>query len=128
MNIRKQVLYADDDPDDRDIMMQLFREYPELDLHTFNDGVDLIAHLLQQSNQVGLIILDHNMPVFTGKATLQRIRLLRPDLQIPVILLSTTISPVLDAETAALGGISFKKQSSFAEIREGLKKMVQYCE
>ncbi|TCJ14536.1 response regulator [Flaviaesturariibacter flavus] len=128
MNIRKQVLYADDDPDDQDIMKQLFLEYPELDLHTFGDGIDLIAHLLQQKSQVGLVILDHDMPAFSGKETLQRIRLLLPDIELPVILYTTTLSPVLDAQTAALGGISFKRPTSFSETRENLKKMVQYCE
>ncbi|TCJ17704.1 response regulator [Flaviaesturariibacter flavus] len=128
MNIRKQVLYADDDPDDQDIMKQLFLEYPEYDLHTFGDGTDLIEHLLKFPHLVCLVILDHNMPLLSGREALQRIRLLLPDNPLPAILYTTTISPLLDAEASGLGAVPFKKPTSFSEIRESLKKMVQYCE
>lgn len=128
MNTRKLVLYADDDLDDLDMMQVMLREYPQYDLHCFPDANALLEFLRERSGNVGLVVLDHNMPLLSGRETLQRIRILFPGLEIPVIVFSTTISPLLDEEICALGGISIQKPKSFLEFNERIRIMMQYCE
>ena len=74
---RVVVLYADDDPDDREMLRTAFLPYTLLELRTFIDGLDLLSYVswLAEKNIIpGLILLDINMPMLGAWQVLQRLR------------------------------------------------------
>jgi len=96
--VSKTILYVDDDPDD----LAMFRQAVEnLGTHyrivEAFDGVHALA-LLQQMEQSGalpsLIVLDINMPRMDGKQTLVAIQGKSQLASIPIVLYSTSSSPL----------------------------------
>ena len=93
------ILMADDDPDDRNMTREAFRESRLAnDLRFVEDGVELMDFLRHtgkytdpvQAPRPGLILLDLNMPKKDGREALAEIKT-DPKLQsIPVIVLTTS--------------------------------------
>jgi CheY-like chemotaxis protein len=91
------VLYADDDPDDIELVSQAFAEYSQnVELITFPDGIELLSHI----DRIGrfeprpcLAIIDINMPRIDGKETLRRLRKIDGFSDMPVVLFSTSTMP-----------------------------------
>jgi CheY-like chemotaxis protein len=96
---RFTVLMAEDDPDDRLILEEAFRELgTSWDLRFVEDGEELMHYLLRSakytdgklSPRPGLILLDLNMPMKDGLQALIEIKA-DPDLQeIPVAIWTTS--------------------------------------
>lgn len=105
--IRKKILLAEDDPDDRDIMMGILSEREDIDvIRSVSTGVELIAFLeyLSQDQQLpDLIILDHNMPRMTGKETLKLLKASNRYKSIPVVVFTTDSSTVFVRECMSIG-------------------------
>jgi CheY-like chemotaxis protein len=91
------VLYADDDPDDRELISTGFVPYAEfIDVETFENGSDLLSYINSLSPQNGipcLIILDINMPLLNGLQTLKLIREQEGFESTPIVLFTTYASP-----------------------------------
>ena len=93
------ILMAEDDPDDRLLTAQAFRNQSiASDLHFVEDGEELLDYLHHRgkfiaknsSPRPGLILLDLNMPRKDGREALAEIKA-DPDLKsIPVIVLTTS--------------------------------------
>lgn len=92
------VLYADDDPDDIELVEEAFRRYTSnVDVITFADGSQALSYLrnLTEADPLPcLIILDINMPVINGKDVLVRLRQMELFHDIPVVLFTTSSMPV----------------------------------
>jgi CheY-like chemotaxis protein len=96
---RITILMAEDDPDDRFLTQEAFREAHLVnDLHFVDDGEDLMDYLYQRGKYTnlekyprpGLILLDLNMPRKDGRQALEEIKA-DPDLHmIPVVVLTTS--------------------------------------
>jgi CheY-like chemotaxis protein len=90
----KIVLYADDDPDDRELMGSILSELdPSIKLVLANDGQALILQLQALNNRgacPSLIILDMNMPLMTGGETLKLLKRSKVWRDIPVTLFTTS--------------------------------------
>ncbi len=74
----KIVLCADDDPDDRELLVVAINELaPSYKVLTALNGEDVLGKLAEL-NSIGhnpcLVILDMNMPVMDGKETLERLK------------------------------------------------------
>jgi CheY-like chemotaxis protein len=80
--------------------------------------------LLQHSINPDFIFLDIHMPLMDGRAALKEIRKLKRLATVPVIIYSSVI-PTAEMESfKELGATNFlKKQNSFAELCEELKKL-----
>ncbi len=91
------VLYADDDPDDIQLLSEAFEVYSnDLELMTFTDGIELLRFIeTVDPFHVApcLFILDINMPLLNGKETLRRLRRLDSFADVPVVLFSTSSLP-----------------------------------
>jgi len=91
------VLYADDDPDDIELVSEAFQDYsPNVELMTFPDGIELLNFIETIDpfhTSPCLFILDINMPRLNGKETLRRLRRIESFADIPAVLFSTSSLP-----------------------------------
>ena len=99
------ILFADDDPDDRDLFCKAIAEVdPDIICHMFQDGNDLMKYLNDPANELpDYIFLDLRMPKMNGRKCLEAIRADERLKQIPVIIY-TTSDDVEDSKNLAESG------------------------
>jgi CheY-like chemotaxis protein len=93
--VNKQVLYADDDADDRSWISEACQSIgANLTIHFVENGRELLAYLqtLAVHEYPSLIILDLNMPKLDGRSTLQLLKANPLYSHIPVAIVSTSSS------------------------------------
>jgi CheY-like chemotaxis protein len=92
------VFYADDDPDDLQLVQDSFAQYARnVEVITATDGSQALSYLDSLTDldpTPCLIILDVNMPVFDGKQVLARLRQMDRFQQVPVVLFTTSSQPM----------------------------------
>lgn len=97
------VFYADDDTDDLELVQEAFGKYTNnVEVVTARDGVQALSYLQSLGEYASapcLIILDINMPLLNGKDVLRKIKDIPPLSSVPVVLFTTSSSP-LDKEFA----------------------------
>jgi CheY-like chemotaxis protein len=130
------ILMAEDDPDDRLLCYEAFREARLANqLFFVEDGEELIEFLHQKGKysnpekapRPGLILLDLNMPKKDGREALQDIKADRTLRRIPVIVLTTSKSEEDIARSYDLGVSGYiTKPSQFNELVEVMKTIGQY--
>jgi CheY-like chemotaxis protein len=87
----KMVFFADDDMDDRKLVVEAFKEQTgELEWHFMENGEQLLNNLKANQHYPNLILLDLNMPVMGGLDVLIEIRKDKNLMQIPIIIFSTS--------------------------------------
>jgi len=103
VTLKNIVFYADDDADDLELVQDAFDRYSNnVKVVTAKDGVQALSYLQSLNEQAitpCLIILDINMPMLNGRDVLRRIKEIPPLASIPVVLFTTSSSP-LDKEFA----------------------------
>src|SRR5262245_42926589 len=91
------VFYADDDPDDLELVQDAFSRYArDVEVLTAKDGSQALSYLQslgQEDPKPCLIILDINMPLINGKDVLKKIRTLDYFETVPVVLFTTSSMP-----------------------------------
>lgn len=101
------VLYADDDPDDVELVQESFSRYSDhIQLTCFSDGQELLHYIksIDSSDPMPcLIILDINMPKVDGKETLMHLKKTNGFSSIPIVLFTTSSLPT-DVEFAKRHG------------------------
>jgi CheY-like chemotaxis protein len=125
------VLYADDDPDDRDLLTDAFAEFSSvIDLITFDDSLSLLRYL----NNLGplqpqpcLIILDVNMPGLDGKKALKEIRAMNEFKEVPVVMFTTSTLPSEAAFANAYGAGFVTKPLHNKQIHHILQQLIDHC-
>jgi len=106
--MRKRVLLADDDVDDVLLFKEVFSDLPsdEYELITVDHGEAVMTFLDDTSDDTRLphlIILDQNMPLMTGKETLEKLKASARYNAIPVVVYSTYNDKSFIEECSALG-------------------------
>ena len=90
------VVYADDDPDDIELVKEAFEQYAfNVKLEIFSDGLTALSYLHNLSvvdAMPCLIILDINMPGINGKDCLKKIRQIDHFNEVPVVLFTASVS------------------------------------
>lgn len=128
MQIKNYILYADDDVDDREMMEELFASQSDYLLLTFNDGEALINHLDQVNKErICLVVLDMNMPLLDGMKTLQQIRNDSQFLNLPVIMYTTSSSPVDKTLANKLNAEVVIKPVTHNQLRVVAARMLEHC-
>jgi CheY-like chemotaxis protein len=125
--MNKLILLAEDDQDDRAIFEEVFQELnnPNIRLFSVEDGIDVVNHLKDISNEADLphlFILDQNMPKMTGKATLAYLKSNKRFKNIPVVIYSTYPDSTLIAEFINLGA---EQVVAKPDSYEGFKDMIR---
>lgn len=130
------VLLAEDDPDDRMLALDAFRQNRLGDsLEFVEDGEELIDFLRRKGKYAGLagsplpalILLDLNMPRMDGREALREIKA-DPDLRrIPIVVLTTSRQQEDVYRAYDLGVNSFiTKPTSFESLVEVVAALVDY--
>jgi two-component system response regulator len=93
------ILYADDDPEDRMLVRDAWKESRIAnELHFVEDGVELLEYLrrqgkfeyLKDADLPGMILLDLNMPKMDGREALQEMKSDARLRAIPTVILTTS--------------------------------------
>jgi len=115
----EKVFIVDDDPDDRQIIMQAFVEnHSQFGCLFFENAGQLLNSMNTEGNELpNLILLDLNMPGITGLQALKEIRQNKKFAQIPVIVLTTSKLKKDRVSSYELGASCFlTKPDSFSKL------------
>lgn len=97
MTSRHTILYAEDDLDDLFMVKKAFEKHDHIEvIHATNgeDAFQRLLKMLEQGIKPCLVILDINMPVLNGRDALTKIKSISNFKDIPMVLFSTSSSPV----------------------------------
>ncbi|EMN49138.1 response regulator receiver domain protein [Leptospira interrogans str. L1207] len=130
------ILVAEDDPDDRLLMKDGFRENNLANpLHFVKDGEELFEFLQNEGEysdilkypKPGIILLDLNMPRMDGREALKTIKSIPELKKIPVIVLTTSREEEDMFKTYDLGANSFiRKPVEFEAFLETIRAFGKY--
>ena len=113
------IFIVDDDPDDRQIILDAFLENsPQIDYVFIENAETLLENLYSdESEYPALILLDLNMPGMLGLQALKEIRSNKKFSQIPIIVLTTSTLNQDRKTSYELGASCFlRKPDSFGEL------------
>lgn len=130
------LLLADDDPDDRLLVGDALEEgRVEVDLHSVEDGAELLDYLQQRGKYAdpgaapkpGLILLDLKMPRKDGHQVLEEIKSIPGFRRIPVVVLTTSNTEEDILRAYDLGANSYiVKPADFRLLVEAMKTLERY--
>ena len=132
MNHSSIILIGEDDIDDQEILLDIFKDFNEtIELHFVNNGKQLIKYL----NEIGeralpcLILLDYNMPELNGEEILKRININDRFINIPKIVWSTSNSNDYRERCIDAGAVEyFVKPSTIQSLKDTLLHIISFCE
>lgn len=103
--MQRYILIIDDDYEDRGILKDCFTTLGlDASVRFIEDGLSLIKHLSADNNQnIGLIVLDLNMPKLNGTETLRAIKNIPAAHNVPVIIFSTSVNEIEKKNCMELG-------------------------
>jgi CheY-like chemotaxis protein len=113
------IFIVDDDPDDRQIILDAFLENsPQIDYVFIENAETLLENLYSdESDYPALILLDLNMPGMLGLQALKEIRSNKKFSQIPIIVLTTSTLNQDRRTSYELGASCFlRKPDSYGEL------------
>jgi len=116
---------VDDDSDDQLLVRAAFKQTnPSVTIHTIDDGDQLLTQLNQASTLPKLVLLDLNMARMGGFETLQAVRVALSDVQLPIVIFSTS-SNNTDYKQAILQGANafVSKPSEYSKLVELTKEL-----
>lgn len=131
MNNNLTILCADDDQDDVQMLQEAIKEVDgRYQLVKAHDGVDALNQLslLKEGGALPcLVVLDINMPKMDGRQTFLSIRSNPAYAGIPVVIFSTSSSP-LDKMFFARKDVEYiTKPINYDFLVEVAKKLLSYC-
>lgn len=131
MNKNHTILCADDDDDDIQMLQEAIKEvdgsYNLLKAHNGVDALNQLKALKQSGTLPCLVVLDINMPKMDGRQTFISIRSQAEYAHIPVVIFSTSSSP-LDKMFFARKDVEYiTKPINYDFLVEVAKRLLSYC-
>jgi len=130
MNKSGPIIFIEDDIDDQEILIEVFKElkYPN-NIIFFTEGEKALDYLIQTKTEPFIIFSDINMPKLSGMELRKKVfenEQLRLK-SIPYLFFSTSAEQehVVDAYSKSIQGF-FVKPSSYNEIKDVIKNIVEY--
>lgn len=130
MNEKGPFIIIEDDQDDQEILAEIFQQLDfKNELIFFGDGEAALNYLTNTETEPFIIFSDINMPKLNGmelRAKIHENEELRIK-SIPYLFFSTVAEQanVIDAYSKSIQGF-FIKPSSFSELQETIKTIVEY--
>ncbi len=125
------VVYADDDPDDIELVEDAFKRYANnVEVVTFRDASQALSYLKNQTDLDPLpclIILDINMPLMSGKEALVRLRQMDRYEAIPVVLFTTSSMPVDKTFAQHYNAGFITKPLGYEQMEIITKQFIDHC-
>ena len=123
----KTILLVDDDEDDQLIFKDAIKEvHSGIECLIASNGKDAYLHLEKSSAPPSLIFLDLNMPVMNGFEFLERIKKSDRLKNIPVVIYTTSDSPLDKRNTLDAGAVLFfTKTADFKLLKIKLSEILQ---
>jgi CheY-like chemotaxis protein len=125
------VLYADDDPDDLELVQDAFGKYSvNVEVITARNGGEALSYLQNLGDfdpKPCLIILDINMPVLDGKEVLERIRQREAFESIPVVLFTTSSMPMDKSYAKHLNAGFITKPIGIKQMEMITDQFISHC-
>ena len=127
----KIILLADDDSDDLELLEEAFMGLESsVTINKVASGKDALDYLNNCSSEKlpSLVILDYNMPDFTGPEVLEKFYQNPKFKCIPVIIWSTSNAPIYKELSMKEGAVQyFEKPNNFEGIKKLASEMVHFC-
>lgn len=126
---KKYLLYADDDDDDRFLLVNIFETIaPNVAIKTVIDGYSTLDFLQNMTPPLpSLLILDMNMPGLSGIDVIERIRDKEKYKNLPIVIF-TTSSRQEDLLKCIDHGVDFlTKPHDITEFERTAVRMLKYC-
>ena len=118
------IFYVDDDIEDLEFFKYSLEEiFPDIHLSTISDSTEILTSLYTVQLP-DVILLDMNMPLCNGIECLKQLKDSAIFSKIPVVLYSTSKSPVAIKKSKEYGAAHFiKKGTSTAEVSDFIKNL-----
>ncbi len=123
------VLYIEDDEDDVMVFTESFKTVSDLPVKRLQDASQLkpFLQIEMEGHLPCLLVMDNNLPKYTGIELLKQLRNQEPYSDLPVAIFSTSLSHT-DRDTCKnLGARIVIKPSTFKEWQEVSRSLVQHC-
>ena len=125
------VLYADDDPEDIELVSEAFQSYAQnVELMTFADGIELL-NFIEAVDPLHvapcLFIIDINMPRLNGKETLRRLRRIETFAEVPVVLFSTSSLPADAVFAKNFIAVFVTKTLHTSQVHLIIDEIIEHC-
>lgn len=129
-NIKDFLLYADDDADDRMLLVDTFGNIaPGMAVKTVPDGYATLEFLQKQTPPLPrLLILDLNMPGMNGKEVIERLKRNEHYRTLPIVVFTTSANPSDKEECARFGVDLITKPLDLKELEITASRLLQYCQ
>ncbi|MCW3090175.1 MAG: histidine kinase [Ferruginibacter sp.] len=130
MNKSGPIVIIEDDPDDQEILTEIFKSLDyKNEIIFFFDGNDALEYLLASKEKPFLILSDINMPKLNGLELREKVHN-NEELKlkcIPYLFLTTAASQkiVIDAYSRSVQGF-FVKPSTYSGLESTIRKIVEY--
>lgn len=110
------ILLVEDDPDDIELMLEALKDNEvNFRMETINQGDRVMNYLETGKNIPDIIILDLNLPKLHGREVLTRLKQSDAFRNIPVIILTTSSSPLEKEFCLRVGASTFITKPSTVE-------------
>jgi CheY-like chemotaxis protein len=121
------IVYADDDPEDRELFSEALAEiFPETKLVLARHGREVISLLQNTPDLPDYIFLDINMPVMDGKDCLEKLKAMDHLRHIPIIMFTTASNKRECEKCLQLGARNYiVKSSSFQGIKDAIQSAIR---
>jgi CheY-like chemotaxis protein len=116
---RPAVLVVEDDRDTREIIAEILRAGGH-EVRSAGNGLEALQ-VLERDASVGLVLLDLMMPVMDGWQFLAARRNLRPEREVPVVVLSATPEAVSAVDVDRVLAKPIEMESLLAVVAEHLR-------
>jgi CheY-like chemotaxis protein len=127
----RHILWADDDMDDlmlmRHVLQDLGDAYNITEVHNGLEALEYLENAKETKALPCLIILDMNMPVLDGKETLAKLKKDEQLKNIPVVFFTTSNSQMDKLYCRHNGVEMITKPPQYANLKEAVLKLLNYC-
>lgn len=127
---KNTILWADDDADDREIFREILEAHAaDHEVVEFANGQNLLNHIhsLSPADYPCLIVLDLNMPILGGRETLTALKADPVISRIPIVLFTTSSSPVDLNFSDSMKVEMITKPPSYNKLKNVIEHLIELC-